>query len=128
MKRTLFFTVLCIIIILGLLAAVSCGTSSQSTTPPPATTPTQGSGTPQTSAVTMQNLAFSPAALTVSVGTTVTWTNNDATTHTVTSNTGAFDSGSMSKGATFSFTFNTKGVFEYHCNFHSGMNGKVTVQ
>ncbi len=127
MKRTILLTMSCILIIVGLLAAISCGTSYQSTTPPP-TTPTQGPGTPQTNAVTIQNLAFSPAALTVAVGTTVTWTNNDATTHTVTSKTGLFDSGPLNKGGTFSYTFNSKGVFEYHCTIHPSMNGTVTVQ
>ncbi len=78
--------------------------------------------------MTIENLAFSPAALTVPIGTTVIWTNNDATTHTVTSNTGLFDSGSLNNGATFSFTFNTKGTFEYHCTIHTTMHGTITVQ
>ena len=50
-------------------------------------------------AVTIQNFAFTPAAITVAAGTTVTWTNKDAATHTVTSNAGdpaAFDSGPVS--------------------------------
>jgi plastocyanin len=121
MKRTILLTMSCVLVITGLLAAISCGTSTQTTTQPPGTQT-------QAAAVTIQNLAFSPSALTVPVGTTVTWTNNDSTAHTVTSKTGLFDSGIMNQGATFSFTFNNKGVFEYHCTIHTTMNGTVTVE
>lgn len=100
-----------------LLASVSCGTSPQTTVTP--TGP---------AAVTIQNLAFSPALLTVPAGTTVTWTNNEAIAHTVTSNTGLFDSGIFNRGDTYSFTFNDKGIYEYHCTLHPTMKGKVTVE
>jgi plastocyanin len=71
---------------------------------------------------------FAPNPITVAVGTTVTWTNNDSTGHTVTSNTGAFDSGALGAGKTFSFTFQTAGTYQYHCTFHAGMVGSVVVQ
>jgi len=128
MKRNILLTVSCVLIIVGLLAAVSCGSSTPATTPTPGTTTPPPTTQTQANAVTIQNLAFSPATLTVSVGTTVTWTNKDSTTHTVTSNTGLFDSGFLNNGATFSFTFNTKGTFEYHCSIHTTMHGTVTVQ
>jgi plastocyanin len=57
----------------------------------------------------------------------VKWTNNDAIAHTVTSNTGAFDSGNMAAGATYSYTFSTAGTYNYHCTYHSGMTGTVMV-
>ncbi len=80
----------------------------------------------QTSAVTIAHFAFSPASAVVPVGTTITWTNQDAAAHTV---TGAdFDSGSLAQNATFSHTFATKGTFAYHCKFHSSMVASVTVQ
>ena len=122
MKRTIFLTLSCVVIIAGLLGAISCGTSSSTPTSTPTATPT-GNAT-----VTIQNLAFSPATLTISVGTTVTWTNNDSTSHTVTSDTGLFDSGQMSQGSHFSHTFNDKGTFAYHCTIHTTMHGTVTVQ
>jgi plastocyanin len=121
MKRTILLTLSCMLIITGLLAVVSCSSSSQTTTPP-ATTPSQSN------AVTIQNLSFSPANITVSVGTKVTWTNKDSVTHTVTSDTGLFDSGQLSPGSTFSYTFNNKGVFNYHCTIHATMHGTVTVE
>jgi plastocyanin len=46
----------------------------------------------------------------------------------VTSDTNLFDSGPISNGATFSYTFNEAGTFNYHCNVHPSMLGKVTVQ
>ena len=63
----------------------------------------------------------------MSAGTTVTWTNSDGTTHTVTADGGAFDSGHLADGATFQFTFKAAGVFPYHCSIHSSMNGTITV-
>ena len=80
----------------------------------------------QTQSVTIANFAFSPAGIAVPVGSTVTWTNQDATAHTVTGT--GFDSGSLAKNATFSHTFSTKGTFNYHCTFHSNMIAAVTVQ
>jgi plastocyanin len=58
----------------------------------------------------------------------VTWTNNDSTTHTSTSNNGAWNSGGIAPGRSFSQTFQTAGTFVYHCSIHPGMVGTVTVQ
>lgn len=77
--------------------------------------------------VDIQNSAFVPQNLTVSLGTTVRWTNKDGIAHTVTSTAGAFDSGNMGRGATFTHTFNTFGEFPYICAIHPSMTGKVTV-
>jgi plastocyanin len=73
-------------------------------------------------------MAFTPGSLSVSVGTTVKWTNNDGVTHTVTANDGSsFDSGPIAAGASFSFKFMTAGTFNYHCTIHSGMTGTIVV-
>lgn len=77
--------------------------------------------------VLIQDSAFSPSTLSVTSGTTVTWTNKDAMNHTVTSNTGAFDSGTMGNNATYSFKFTSIGSYVYHCNFHGGMTGTIVV-
>ncbi len=77
--------------------------------------------------VKMASFAFAPLSITVKVGTTVTWTNQDASPHTVTADDGSFDSGSLAQGATFSQTFTKAGTFPYHCTFHSTMHGTVTV-
>lgn len=73
------------------------------------------------------NFAFSPATLTVKVGTTVTWTNTDTAAHTVTADDGSFNSSRLATGATFQQAFATAGTFTYHCAIHSSMKGTVTV-
>lgn len=79
-----------------------------------------------------RSFSFDPAELTVSVGTTVTWTNTDSTEHTVTSGTpgtrsGVFD-GTVAAGGTFSFRFTTAGTFTYFCRFHPTMRGTIVVR
>jgi len=81
-----------------------------------------------TSAVNIQNSAFAPATTPIKVGDTVTWTNRDAFSHTSTSDTGAWDTGVITAGASRSFTFTSAGTFAYHCSIHSFMKGTVTVQ
>jgi plastocyanin len=97
--------------------------------PPMGTSPAPSAAAPATAAtaVTIMNFAFSPASISVPVGSTVTWTNQDSTAHTVTADDGSFDSGSLAPGATFSQAFDTPGTFAYHCNIHSSMHGTVTV-
>lgn len=84
--------------------------------------------------VSVEDDFFTPKDITIPAGTTVVWTDNGALPHTVTSGTvsspsGLFDSGTLSQGQTFSFTFNTPGTFPYFCRFHGsmGMVGSVTV-
>jgi plastocyanin len=78
--------------------------------------------------VSIKNFAFSASTLKVAAGVTVKWTNNDATTHTVTANDGSFDSGPIAPGGSFTKQFNTKGTFAYHCSIHPMMTGSVQVQ
>lgn len=82
-----------------------------------------------TNKVTIQNFAFSPAAITVKKGATVTWTNNDQVAHTVTETDGKTgpDSSALNPGQTFTFTYNSVGTFQYHCSIHTSMTGTVTV-
>ena len=77
---------------------------------------------------------FEPGTLSVSKGTTVTWTNDDSTLHTVTSGSpesgksGAeFDSSYLAAGKTFQHQFSTSGTFDYYCTLHPFMLGKVAV-
>lgn len=77
--------------------------------------------------VSIAGFAFDPPDLTINVGDTVTWTNNDDTTHGSASDTGVWSSGLFGTGLTFSFTFNSPGSFPYHCPRHSFMTANVTV-
>ena len=81
--------------------------------------------------------AYTPRTATVPVGTTVTWTNEDAVLHTVTSGTsdgtsgspdGLFDSGDMATGDTFEHTFDSAGTYDYYCAPHPWMRGTVVVE
>lgn len=77
--------------------------------------------------VSIADMAFSPAAVDITTNMTVTWTNNDSETHTVTADDGSFDSGDIAPGSSFSRTFTTSGTFAYHCTLHPTMTGSVAV-
>lgn len=83
--------------------------------------------------VSMEGSEFVPEELTVEAGATVTWTNNDSVTHTVTagtrgSPTGLFDFRDVSAGESVTFTFETTGAYEYYCELHPGMSGTIVVE
>lgn len=78
-------------------------------------------------AVTVQNMTFGPAAVTVRVGETVTWTFQDALSHSATSDNGFFNTGLASSGQQRSVRFRSAGIFRYHCISHPHMTGKVKV-
>jgi plastocyanin len=72
--------------------------------------------------VAIPGKAFAPSVLQVLVGDTVTWQNGDVTNHTVTADDGAFDSGFLAPGTTYSISFPRPGRFDYHCTIHKYMN------
>ena len=78
--------------------------------------------------VAIQNNAFSPSSVTVNVGDSVTWTNNDNVPHTATADDDSWDTGNLANGASESITFSTAGEFPYHCEVHPNMTGTVIVQ
>jgi amicyanin len=77
--------------------------------------------------VTIDNFTFSPAELSVKVGTTVTWTNHDDIPHTVVS-AGKFRSKALDTDNTYSFTFTEAGEYKYFCSLHPHMTGTVKVE
>ena len=91
--------------------------------------------------VAMRLIAYKPDKLTISANTKVTWLQQDAGAHTVTSGVvkqeaggvsqqpdGRFDSGDVAKGGSFSFTFTEPGTYTYYCSLHPAtMRGEVTV-
>ena len=78
--------------------------------------------------VTIKDYTFNPAALTVPVGATVTWTNRDDEPHTVTSSENVFTSPGLDEGETFSYEFSTPGTYTYHCKLHPEMTATITVK
>lgn len=70
---------------------------------------------------------FVPPQISLSSGSTISWTNDDSITHTVTSDEGLFDSNSISPGYTWDNTFDSPGQFDYHCLIHPFMTGKIII-
>jgi plastocyanin len=87
--------------------------------------------------VVMQNIAFNPPTITIHVGQTVVWRNDDTVPHTTTSGSCSgnvctpapgWDSGTLNPGQSFSHTFDTAGTFGYYCRIHgAAMQGTVVV-
>jgi plastocyanin len=130
---------LAVVALFALAALVAaCGSSSNASTTTPTTPAATGGAT--TSNVSISGFAFAPQTLTVSPGTTVTWTNNDSTPHNVISTvsislntaiTSTFASSTLSQGQTFSFTFTKKGAYFYECSIHkqlAAMHAEVIVK
>ena len=87
--------------------------------------PTDGRSAVQ---VIMANRSYDPPQVTVKVGDTVTWVNQDTPKHDVVADNGEFKSNLFDKGGTFSFTLTKTGTYPYHCSIHPGMVGTVVVQ
>ena len=119
MKKNIVLMIILTLAVTLLIGLMSCSTSKTTGT----TTGTTASG----NTVNIVNFSFAPGTLPISAGTTVTWTNNDSTTHHVASDTGVFDSGDMAPNATFSYTFKSTGTFPYHCSIHTYMKGTIAV-
>lgn len=77
--------------------------------------------------IAIKDFAFGPATLTVPVGATVTWTNEDEEPHTVFSTDNAFKSQALDTDEKFSFTFKKAGTYKYFCSVHPKMVGTVVV-
>src|SRR5439155_436971 len=106
--------------LIALVLVSACGAAVTPASP----TPTATTG----ASVTYQGFKATPLTLEIAKGTTVTWTNKDNTTHTITSGTnrqpdGKFDSGDTAQNETCSFTFKDAGTFEYFCSKHTSMVG-----
>ena len=80
-----------------------------------------------TTNVGIRNFGFTPAAITVKVGSTVVWTNDDSVDHTVTFDGNAISSANLGKNDTFSHTFTVPGTYNYICTIHPFMHGSVIV-
>jgi plastocyanin len=79
-------------------------------------------------AVKIDNFVFGPQAITVPVGTTVTWTNSDDIPHTAVSTDGVFKSKVMDPDEKFSYTFTKAGTYSYYCSVHPKMTSQVVVK
>jgi len=78
-------------------------------------------------AISVSDFKFNPATLTIPVGTTVIWTNQDEEPHTIAAKDGSFHSPGMDTHGTYSFTFTAPGSYDYICSIHPFMTGTVVV-
>jgi plastocyanin len=106
--------------LVAVIALVAAGgsASADSARPSPSASPVL---------VTISNFLFKPATITILVGTTVEWRNDDSISHTATSSNGAFDSQNLDHGGVYSFTFAKPGTYQYVCSYHPQMIGTVIV-
>jgi plastocyanin len=79
-------------------------------------------------AVIIKNFMFSPMAVVVKAGTTVTWTNLDGEPHTVVNDAGLFRSTALDQNDSYKFKFDKPGVYRVLCGIHPSMKETVTVQ
>lgn len=121
---------------LGVLPVISPGATDTTVTEntSPSVSPTAATTT--SAAVNMSDTAFSPATLTVAVGTTVTFTNNGqgnhwpaSVPHPVHTGLAGFDAKApLATGESYSFTFTKAGTFGYHDHLNPSLRGTITVQ
>jgi plastocyanin len=85
-------------------------------------------GTPGANEIWLQNTAYNPSQKTIPKGTTITFTNKDNMTHTVSESNNMFvSSGDLKLNDTFVYTFSTAGVYHIYCKYHSVMTATITV-
>lgn len=118
---------------LAVVAAVVVACGGAATSTPAAATSTPPAGQPSAptgdaASVRIADFAFAPAALTVTAGTSVTWTNDDSARHSIAWDDGSAGSGALGTGGTYSRTFDTPGTFAYACGIHPNMKGTVVVE
>jgi plastocyanin len=119
--------VVCLLLAAFAIAIAGCG-SSGGTGSTSSSSSTAASGS-TAHAVTIKEYTFKPAAITVPVGTTVDFSNEDTTAHTATSTeSGVFESGAIQPGKSGSVTLKKAGTFTYYCAFHPFMKGTIVVE
>ncbi len=111
---------------LGCGGATATKTAARTSAPVPTAAAQKAAAT--TKQVKIADYDYSPRTLHVAVGTKVTWTNKDATNHTVTFKSGVKSPGKLNRGQKRSVTFGKAGTFKYVCQYHPNMHGTVVVR
>jgi plastocyanin len=111
---------------LALSAAAVAQSPAPGPTPSMAAIPTPAAA--YSAVVHIKNFAYVPSSVTVKVGQSVAWVEDDDTSHTVTSVDTSFDSGNMDKNGVFKHTFIKAGTYPYICAYHPYMKGTVIVK
>jgi plastocyanin len=117
-----------LVLTVSALALAGCGGGSGSSSSE-SSAPSEASSSTSREAVTIRDYKYAPPDLTVPVGATVKFTNQDATPHTATSKqAGGFESGPIEQGKTGTIKLEKAGTFTYYCVFHPFMKGTITVK
>jgi plastocyanin len=130
MRKNTVLNILLLIMVSALPIACSSGQSEKganATSQASSQEPASSAHVPGEHQVTIQQFKFEPQELTVNVGDTVVFTNQDAMPHNAVS-AGKFDSGKIAHGATGKVVAKEKGTFDYICTFHPNMKGRLIVQ
>ncbi|WP_229390311.1 cupredoxin family copper-binding protein [Methanosarcina sp. DH2] len=127
------------LIILGVLFAAGCAENGNSDEPSPSTPAEEvdngeAAGTEETVTgaeseiidIEIRDYKYIPQNLTVKVGQTVRWTNNDTVLHDVVGS--SIESEYLQKGETFTYTFEEVGTYQYICTLHPWMEGEVIAE
>jgi plastocyanin len=132
MKKIVIALVVLLIIAAGAVALTHSSTNTPTQTQSATNSQTSSNSTaPENGNVQMTHMLFTPSQISVRVGGTVTWANNDNTAHTVIddlSAVGGPHSGDIQPGSSYSFTFNKAGSYQYHCSIHPSMRGTIVVK
>jgi len=88
----------------------------------------QVSQPPATHTITIENMRFTPEALSVRRGDRVVWINKDLFPHTATAKAKEFDSGSIAAEGSWTYVADKPGEHAYVCTFHPTMAGMISVR
>jgi plastocyanin len=110
-----------LVLLVGL--AAGCGGSDDAAAAPASSS----SGGAATKTITIKDFAFAPVMATAKKGDSITVSNADGATHTLTADKGGFDSGKVKSGGKATITLDEAGSFSYHCDIHSYMKGTIEV-
>ena len=115
-----------VLVLAAALLLAACGSGGGSAS---SSGSSSGSGATSTKAITISNFMFAPMHAAVAPGSTVSVTNTDSVTHTLTATGGQFDTGDIGPGQTKTFTAPAKaGTYSYICNIHQYMMGTIVVR
>lgn len=106
----------------------ACRATTVTSTPTVVETPTPKTNVVTSKNITIANFKFSSASTEISVGGTISWTNNDEVAHSVVADDGSFKSTALQQWQSFSYTFTQAGTYTYHCVPHLNMKWTITVK
>jgi plastocyanin len=131
MSKPMLVAIVAVALVIVGAIGINHKSNNSSSTSNTSSTSSNSNQTTTSGSVGIKNMMFTPSQISVNKGATVTWTNDDNTTHTVTddlNNVGGPASGNIEPGSTYSFTFNKTGSFQYHCSIHPSMRGTIVVK